>query len=138
MAAPMTAPTTPASVRSLPRRFVHQEWMENAACRGQTHLFFPPHAERPQARERREAKAARICATCDVLAECRRYARVNREYGFWGGESEEDRGRAGYPVPLPVGGRSLLPARALPPAQRAARALPPAQRAARAQRSSTG
>ena len=37
-------------------------WTELAACKGRTPLFFPPKAERPQARERREAKARRLCS----------------------------------------------------------------------------
>ena len=31
------------------------------------------------------------------------HTRENREYGFWGGESEEDRAMAGYRVDMPVG-----------------------------------
>ena len=40
--------------------------MRHAACRGLTHLFFPSSAERPQARERREATARQVCADCRV------------------------------------------------------------------------
>lgn len=80
--------------------------MAHAACKGQTQLFFPPLAERPQARVRREARAAQVCAECPVLAPCRLFARLHREYGFWGGESEQERGDAGYPVPAPIGGRA--------------------------------
>ena len=90
----------------LPLRYTQQEWMVCAACHGHTALFFPPRAERPQARVRREAKARKICMNCPVLAPCRWYARRNREYGFWGGESEEERGTAGFPVPAPIGGRA--------------------------------
>jgi WhiB family transcriptional regulator, redox-sensing transcriptional regulator len=86
--------------------WTRQAWMTHAACQGQSDLFFPPVAERPQARVRREAKAAAVCAVCPVLAPCRLYARLNREYGFWGGESEEARCDAGYPVPSPIGGRA--------------------------------
>ena len=50
----------------------------------------------------REAKARAVCATCPVLTPCRG-ARENREYGFWGGESEEERAAAGYRVDMPVG-----------------------------------
>jgi WhiB family redox-sensing transcriptional regulator len=46
-----------------------------------------------------------ICQACSVLDECRTYARDHREYGFWGGESEEDRVLAGYAVPWPIGVR---------------------------------
>ena len=31
------------------------DWMNGAECRGLTEIFFPPIAERPQARERRES-----------------------------------------------------------------------------------
>ena len=86
--------------------WTRQGWMTAAACQGQAQLFFPPLAERPQARARREAQAAQVCAACPVLAPCRLYARLHREYGFWGGESEEGRGDAGYPVPSPIGGRA--------------------------------
>ncbi len=81
-------------------------WMAFGACRGQTDTFFAPHAERPQARVKREARARRICQSCPVLFECRQHARSNLEYGFWGGESEDERAMAGFPVPAPVGGRS--------------------------------
>ena len=88
------------------QHWTRQAWMDAAACQGQPDLFFPPLAERPQARARREAKAGRVCAACPVLAPCRLYARLNREYGFWGGESEEARGDAGYPVASPIGARA--------------------------------
>lgn len=82
------------------------DWMEQAACKGRTTLFFPPKAERPQARARREAKARRLCLACPVLAPCREFARANHEYGFWAGESEEDRHLAGYTVSAPIGVRA--------------------------------
>ncbi len=78
-------------------------WTAQAACSGQTELFFGPAGERPETRARREAKAATVCAACPVINECRQWARENREYGFWGGESEEDRAAAGYRVEMPVG-----------------------------------
>jgi WhiB family redox-sensing transcriptional regulator len=83
-------------------------WRELAACKGRTRLFFPPKAERPQARERREAKAHQLCSSCLVVAECRGFARTNREYGYWGGESEEDRHMAGFTVSAPIGVRARL------------------------------
>jgi WhiB family transcriptional regulator, redox-sensing transcriptional regulator len=80
-----------------------QAWAERAACGGRTDLFFPPQKERPEQRERREHRARAICCTCPVLRACRAEARRQREYGFWGGESEEERAAAGYPVALPTG-----------------------------------
>lgn len=84
------------------------DWRDQANCTGSTHLFFPPKAERPQARARREAKAERLCVDCDVSAPCREFARENHEYGFWAGESEEERHLAGYTVAAPIGVRSRL------------------------------
>jgi len=78
-------------------------WQSIASCNGQTDLFFAAPGERPEARARREAKARQICLACPVLAPCQDWARENREYGFWGGESEEDRALAGYRVDMPVG-----------------------------------
>jgi WhiB family redox-sensing transcriptional regulator len=81
-------------------------WMDRGACKSKTHLFFPPRAERPQARVRRENQARLICASCPVLEPCRAYARANHEYGFWGGESEEERHLAGFTVAAPIGVRN--------------------------------
>lgn len=82
------------------------DWRDDAACKTATRLFFPPKAERPQARARREAKAQRLCDACPVLEPCRDFARSNREYGFWAGESEEDRHLLGYTVSAPIGIRA--------------------------------
>jgi WhiB family redox-sensing transcriptional regulator len=78
-------------------------WTGTAACRGQTGLFFAPAGERPEARVVREARARTICQACPVIEPCRQWAREQREYGFWGGESEEERAAAGYRVDMPVG-----------------------------------
>jgi WhiB family redox-sensing transcriptional regulator len=82
------------------------DWREHAVCKGRTRLFFPPKAERPQARARREAQARLLCSTCPVQANCQQFARANHEYGFWGGESEEDRHLLGYTVSAPIGVRA--------------------------------
>jgi len=81
-------------------------WKEFAACKGRTKLFFPPKAERPQARARREAQARRLCTVCPVSSTCREFARSHHEYGYWGGESEEDRHLAGFTVSAPIGIRA--------------------------------
>lgn len=83
--------------------FTPLKWTEQAACRGQHRLFFAPPGERPEARAVREAQARAVCRTCTVLGDCRSWARENREYGFWGGESEEERAAAGFRVDMPVG-----------------------------------
>jgi WhiB family transcriptional regulator, redox-sensing transcriptional regulator len=80
-----------------------QWWARWAACRGRTSMFFPPHAERPEARQHREQEARALCRRCPVLVACQEWARTQGEYGFWGGESEEERAAAGFPVELPTG-----------------------------------
>ena len=84
------------------------EWMETAACSGNSDLFFAPFAERPEARVRREASARIICNGCVGLGACREYARSNRELGFWGGESESERSEAGFPPTTPIIGRKRV------------------------------
>lgn len=77
-------------------------WMDYAHCFGKSTLFFPPPGERPTARERREARARKICDECSVLDSCQQFARSERELGFWGGESEIQRAEAGYAPTTPV------------------------------------
>lgn len=88
------------------RESTDDRWMSAAACKGLTHLFFPPPAERPQARDRREAAAHAVCAACAVQGVCQRFARDHHEYGFWGGESEDERHAAGYRLIAPIGVRA--------------------------------
>jgi WhiB family redox-sensing transcriptional regulator len=88
------------------REFSVEQWMNEGACRGLTTIFFPPAAERPQARVRREAQARLVCMECKVLHTCRDFARENHEYGFWGGESEEERHAAGFHLIAPIGVRN--------------------------------
>lgn len=81
-------------------------WMQRAACKGQPSLFFGIAGERPERRARREAAASKVCASCPVIEPCRQAARLNRESGYWGGESEEERAAAGY-TPRSVSRRSV-------------------------------
>lgn len=82
------------------------DWMSKGACKGLTQLFFPSAAERPQARERRETAAKEVCMGCSVRVECMGFAREHHEYGFWGGESEDERHAAGYRLIAPIGVRA--------------------------------
>ncbi len=88
------------------RMATDDDWMRDGACRGLTHLFFPTAAERPQARERREASAREVCTACDVQVQCMEFARDHHEYGFWGGESEDERHAAGFRLIAPIGLRT--------------------------------
>jgi len=47
-----------------------------------------------------------VCLECKVLETCREFARENHEYGFWGGESEEERHAAGFHLIAPIGVRN--------------------------------
>jgi WhiB family transcriptional regulator, redox-sensing transcriptional regulator len=96
------------------------DWREFAMCRGQLTLFFAKKAERPQARARREAKAANLCNSCAVHAQCQTFARANHEYGFWAGESEEDRHLLGFTVSAPIGIRARAAATGLANTNRSA------------------
>ena len=84
------------------------DWREYAVCKGQMNLFFARKAERPEARARREAKANKLCSACPVQPQCLSFSRQNREYGFWAGESEEDRHLAGFTLTAPIGIRARL------------------------------
>ena len=97
-----------ASIEFIGRRIhTDDEWMNDAACNGRTNIFFQPLAERPQARMRRETMARSVCSDCRVLNTCRTFAREHHEYGFWGGESEEERHVAGYYLIAPIGVRAI-------------------------------
>ena len=105
----MTVISSPLEISGDDYVAVPGAWSEQAECKGYTHLFFAPRAERPQARVRREARAKSLCDKCPVQKECRDFARNNHEYGFWGGESEEERHLAGYTIAAPIGIRARLP-----------------------------
>jgi WhiB family redox-sensing transcriptional regulator len=97
-----------------PETALSSDWRDRAGCRGRMELFFARKAERPQARARREAKASRLCDVCPVHAECLDFSRENHEYGFWAGESEEDRHLAGFTLTAPIGVRVKLRKSATP------------------------
>jgi len=56
-------------------------WMDDAACRGKSHLFDGPDFE----------PAVEICRTCPVLLRCRAWALETPVAGVAGGMTEEDR-----------------------------------------------
>jgi len=85
-------------------------WASQAVCKGLTHVFFGPPAERPERRTEREAIAASYCMACPVVHPCRDSARLNREHGFWGCENDEQRAAAGY-SPRSPSRRAVIQAR---------------------------
>ena len=85
-------------------------WAERALCKGLTEVFFGPASERPERRVEREALANSYCQACPVIDACRRYARLNHEHGFWGGENDEQRASAGF-APRSPSRRSVIAAR---------------------------
>lgn len=85
--------------RSIPATFGRElpgEWADDGKCHGRTDLFYSFDPDDEQT-------AKQICAECPVIDECRAYARRNREFGTWGGETELDRAIAGHGNPLMVG-----------------------------------
>lgn len=64
-----------------------ETWRSKAACKGMTHLFYPEGTSRSN-----YTRAAKICATCPVVAECSEAGRYEAE-GFWGGDSPLTRSR---------------------------------------------
>ena len=83
-----------AEISRLPRPVADEwEWQYQGACRDlETEMFFHPDGERGPRRRNRENTAKAICATCPVIAACRKHAlAVQEPYGIWGGLSEDDR-----------------------------------------------
>jgi len=83
-----------AEISRLPRPVADEwEWQYQGACRElESEMFFHPDGERGPRRRNRENTAKAICATCPVIAACRKHAlAVQEPYGIWGGLSEDDR-----------------------------------------------
>lgn len=82
-----------------------EAWMDRAACKGQTRLFFPPK----EGAAHHIAEARRICAECPVLTDCDTYSRTARVgvggrnplhnsggpvLGVWAGTTADERATA--------------------------------------------
>jgi WhiB family redox-sensing transcriptional regulator len=67
-------------------------WFDDAACKGQTDLFFIDEGGS-------YAQALELCATCPVVDECALYAVSTRQrYGVWGGLTPKQRGLGRSPI----------------------------------------
>ena len=67
------------------------QWIQLAACKKKTALFFPPEEEMKRANiVYRNAKA--ICKDCPVTEQCLQYAlREEMYFGVWGGTTPKER-----------------------------------------------
>ncbi|AHK35731.1 WhiB family transcriptional regulator [Rhodococcus opacus PD630] len=86
-------PALPTAKHQAPTTAEGRDWRRQAGCRtADLTLFFHPVNERGPQRQRRIARAKRVCAHCPVLVQCRTHALTAREpFGIWGGTSEEER-----------------------------------------------
>ena len=81
-----------ADVVYLMPRWTQQDWMADAACKGQTAAASsPPTASRPRPVRPGRRSPGPSAARCPCSLTCREYARRNREQGYWGGENDEER-----------------------------------------------
>jgi hypothetical protein len=64
------------------------EWREKAACKGLGDIFYPEddHGRRGSLYD----EARKVCATCEVTAECAE-AGKREHHGLWGGKSPSER-----------------------------------------------
>jgi len=89
------------------------DWRLRAACRGEDALvFFGVEGEKPRARQRREAQAGSICATCPVTSACLEFAlETDQAFGTWGGMSPGERQalRPGRPALCRSGQHRMTP-----------------------------
>lgn len=70
-------------------------WQDKRACGGTGGMYPfypPPQFERKDEKKEREARAKKICSTCQAKQPCLDYALTNREpEGIWGGLNEKER-----------------------------------------------
>ncbi|MFI7450606.1 WhiB family transcriptional regulator [Nonomuraea sp. NPDC049714] len=70
-------------------------WLRRGACKSSDPELFFPLAPSPV----QEAQAKAVCATCQVLTECRSYAlKAGETDGIWGGLTAEERRRSRFPA----------------------------------------
>lgn len=70
-------------------------WLRKGACTSSDPELFFPLAPSPV----QEARAKAVCATCQVITECRSYAlRAGEADGIWGGLTPQERRRTRFPA----------------------------------------
>lgn len=76
--------------------FVDPEpWRADAACLGENPEWWHPRVAKVQTLDERRqtAMAVEICGECPVRAKCLGFALDHREFGIWGGTTENQRRR---------------------------------------------
>lgn len=58
------------------------EWREQAACKGQSDLFFPTFNESPQLFDKRVEECKDVCHQCPVRRDCREWALSSFDEGI--------------------------------------------------------
>lgn len=76
-------------------------WLDLAACRGRTELFFAPSFRRESViqQARREHHARQICAGCEVVDDCRQFYEqhpADARHAIYAGSTPGDRGSAKF------------------------------------------
>ncbi|MEV7416987.1 WhiB family transcriptional regulator [Streptomyces sp. NPDC089919] len=79
---------------------------EATPCARLPKLFHPAGTHRrglrdpdaPRRPDTSHEQAIAACGDCPVRFECRQWARENGEFGIWGGETDDEREAAGFPV----------------------------------------
>lgn len=67
-------------------------WMQDAACKGKTELFYPEHNLRGEELREATRRAKALCYVCPVKEKCKAWAQENNEkFGVWGGLLPEQR-----------------------------------------------
>lgn len=66
-------------------------WKNDAACRDEDPALFFPDGESGPANRRQIQRAKSFCHRCPVADDCLDEAIERREYGIWGGFTDEER-----------------------------------------------
>lgn len=67
---------------------MNEPWRQFAACKSQTHLFFPAEDKKTV----RYTEALELCGSCSVIDDCLKYAvRYEMVHGIWGGTTPNQR-----------------------------------------------
>ena len=82
-----------------------EEWKDQAACKGKpVELFYLQEKDKLITTGAGGHPMRKVCYSCPVLKECRRYAISNELHGYWGGMTararQNERSRLGITLPF--------------------------------------